>query len=328
LSQETLTKTLLPEEQPNIKHVIKTTERDLMLLKRKALTLTLILSLLVSALAGTLLIQNATRTFNVQAETANSDLIIEGDTNANVTIQSPENKTYKENNVTLAFTIESGVPPMEYFDGSLFGLFLRYGCALDYDTSGLVDLIWNSNLLDKFPNNPPLVLNGSENVYTGNATLTNLSQGAHTLTVWVRAEQFMLSYSWGVWAIFKTVSFNIDFTPPHISIVSPEPKVYNASDVPLDFTVNETASQITYSLDGQENITAAGNMTLPQLSNGAHNVTVYAADEAGNMGASETATFIVAKPEPFSLVPVAVASVTVVAVVIAGLLFYFKKRKH
>jgi hypothetical protein len=57
-------------------------------------------------------------------------------------------------------------------------------------------------------------------------------------------------------------------------------------------------------------------------------VTVYAADEAGNMGASETATFIVAKSEPFSLVPVAVASVTVVAVVIAGLLFYFKKRKH
>jgi hypothetical protein len=296
-------------------------------MKRKASALTFILSLLVSVLAGTLLIQNATRTFNVQAETANSDLIIEGDTNANVTIQSPENKAYNENNVTLAVTVESGVPPMEYFDGSLFGLFLRYGCALDYDTSDLVDLIWNSNLLDKFPNNPPLVLNGSENVYTGNATLTNLSQGAHTLTVWVRAEQFMLSYSWGVWAIFKTVTFNIDFTPPHISILSPENKAYNTSDVPLDLTVNETASQITYSLDGQENVTAAGNMTLTQLSNGAHNVTVYAADEAGNMGASETATFTVAVPEPFPVVPVVTISV-IVAVVTVGILVYFKKRKH
>jgi hypothetical protein len=296
-------------------------------MKRKASALTFILSLLVSVLAGTLLIQNATRTFNVQAETANSDLIIEGDTNANVTIQSPENKAYNENNVTLAVTVESGVPPMEYFDGSLFGLFLRYGCALDYDTSDLVDLIWNSNLLDKFPNNPPLVLNGSENVYTGNATLTNLSQGAHTLTVWVRAEQFMLSYSWGVWAIFKTVTFNIDFTPPHISILSPENKAYNTSDVPLDLTVNETASQITYSLDGQENVTAAGNMTLTQLSNGAHNVTVYAADEAGNIGASETATFTVAVPEPFSVVLV-VASVITVAVIGVGLLFYFKKRRR
>ena len=296
-------------------------------MKRKASALTFILSLLVSVLAGTLLIQNGARTFIVQAETANSDLIIEGDTNANVTIQSPENKAYNENNVTLAVTVESGVPPMEYFDGSLFGLFLRYGCALDYDTSDLVDLIWNSNLLDKFPNNPPLVLNGSENVYTGNATLTNLSQGAHTLTVWVRAEQFMLSYSWGVWAIFKTVTFNIDFTPPHISILSPENKAYNTSDVPLDLTVNETASQITYSLDGQENVTAAGNMTLTQLSNGAHNVTVYAADEAGNIGASETATFTVAVTEPFPTVPVAAASVAVVAVVGVVLLVYFKKRK-
>jgi hypothetical protein len=296
-------------------------------MKRKASALTFILSLLVSVLAGTLPIQNATRTLIVQAETANSDLIIEGDTNANVTIQSPENKAYNENNVTLAVTVESGVPPMEYFDGSLFGLFLRYGCALDYDTSDLVDLIWNSNLLDKFPNNPPLVLNGSENVYTGNATLTNLSQGAHTLTVWVRAEQFMLSYSWGVWAIFKTVTFNIDFTPPHISILSPENKAYNTSDVPLDFTVNEAVVHISYSLDGQENVTAAGNMTLTRLSNGAHNVTVYAADEAGNMGASETATFTVAVPEPFPVVPVVTISV-IVAVVTVGILVYFKKRKH
>jgi hypothetical protein len=296
-------------------------------MKRKASALTFILSLLVSVLAGTLLIQNATRTFSVQAETANSDLIIEGDTNANVTIQSPENKAYNENNVTLAVTVESGVPPMEYFDGSLFGLFLRYGCALDYDTSDLVDLIWNSNLLDKFPNNPPLVLNGSENVYTGNATLTNLSQGAHTLTVWVRAEQFMLSYSWGVWAIFKTVTFNIDFTPPHISILSPENKAYNTSDVPLDLTVNETASQITYSLDGQENITAAGNMTLTQLSNGAHNVTVYATDNVGNIG-SQTVFFVImepSKPFPTTLV---VASAIIVAVFSVGLLAYFKKRKR
>jgi hypothetical protein len=97
--------------------------------------------------------------------------------------------------------------------------------------------------------------------------------------------------------------------------------------VPLDFTVNETASQITYSLDGQENVTAAGNMTLTQLSNGAHNVTVYAADEAGNMGASETATFTVAVPEPFPTVPVAAASVAAVAVVGVVLLVYFKKRK-
>jgi hypothetical protein len=300
-----------------------------MLLKRKALTLTVILSLLVSALAGTLLIQNATRTFNVQAETSNSNTISEGSPSGNITIQSPENKTYNENNVTLAFTIESGAQPVEYFNGTLFSLYLRHGEALDYDTSKLINLMWHTNLLDEFPFWPFLTLsNLGNNLYVGNTTLTNLSQGSHNITIWIRAEKNYLSYGVRVGYVLTTVSFNIDSTPPHVTILSPEPKVYNASDVPLDFTVNETASQITYSLDGQKNITAAGNMTLPQLSNGAHNVTVYAADEAGNMGASETATFIVAKPEPFSLVPVAVASVTVVAVVIAGLLFYFKKRKH
>jgi hypothetical protein len=300
-----------------------------MLLKRKALTLTVILSLLVSALAGTLLIQNAARTFIVQAETSNSNTISEGSPSGNITIQSPENKTYNENNVTLAFTIESGAQPVEYFNGTLFSLYLRHGEALDYDTSKLINLMWHTNLLDEFPFWPFLTLsNLGNNLYVGNTTLTNLSQGSHNITIWIRAEKSYLSYGVRVGYVLTTVSFNIDSTPPHVTILSPEPKAYNTSDVPLDFTVNETASQITYSLDGQKNITAAGNMTLPQLSNGAHNVTVYAADEAGNMGASETATFIVAKPEPFSLVPVAVASVTVVAVVIAGLLFYFKKRKH
>jgi len=36
LFQETLIKTLLPEEQPDIKQEIRITGRDLMLLKRKA----------------------------------------------------------------------------------------------------------------------------------------------------------------------------------------------------------------------------------------------------------------------------------------------------
>jgi hypothetical protein len=299
-----------------------------MLLKRKALALPLILSLLVSVLAGTLLIQNGPGTLIVQAETSNSNTISEGSPSGNITIQSPENKTYNENNVTLAFTIESGAQPVEYFNGTLFSLYLRHGEALDYGTSELIDLMWHTNLLDEFPFWPFLTLsNLGNNLYVGNTTLTNLSQGPHNITIWIRAEKNYLSYGVRVGYVLTTVSFNIDSIPPHVTILSPEPKVYNASDVPLDFTVNETASQITYSLDGQENVTAAGNMTLTRLSNGAHNVTVYAADEAGNLGASETATFIVAKPEPFPLVPVAAASVAAIAAVSVGLLVYFKKSK-
>jgi hypothetical protein len=58
---------------------------------------------------------------------------------------------------------------------------------------------------------------------------------------------------------------------------------------------------------------------------GVHNVTVYAWDTAGNVGASETITFTVT---PFPTAPVVAASVASIAVVTAGLLVYFKKRKH
>ena len=48
------------------------------------------------------------------------------------------------------------------------------------------------------------------------------------------------------------------------------------------------------------------------------------------MGATENVNFTVAKPEPesFPVVPVAAASVTVVALVVVGLLVYHKKHKH
>jgi hypothetical protein len=136
-----------------------------------------------------------------------------------------------------------------------------------------------------------------------------------------------LSYDLVSAYVYSNVTFNIDSIPPNISILSPENKAYNTSDVPLDFTVNETASQITYSLDEQENVTATGNMTLTQLSNGAHNVTVYATDEAGNIGASPTVTFTIAKPEPFPTTLVVTASGVAVAIVGLGFLFYFKRSR-
>lgn len=200
---------------------------------------------------------------------------------------------------------------MEYFSGRLFDLFLRHGCALDYDTSKLVNLIVNTNLLDEFPDNPSVALsNLGNNLYGGNATLNDLSQGPRNITVWVRAEQDYLSYGVPVGSVFTTVSFNIDSIPPNITILSPETKTYNTSEVPLEFTVNKTFSQISYSLDGHENITATGNMTLTRLSDGAHNLTVYATDEAGNVGVSEKITFNIAKEsEPFPTITVVVVTV-------------------
>jgi predicted membrane-bound mannosyltransferase len=81
-----------------------------------------------------------------------------------------------------------------------------------------------------------------------------------------------------------------------------------------------------YSLDSQPKVQITGNTTLTGLSNGAHNLTVYAQDVAGNMGVSETVYFRV--EIPFPITPVAVASAATVAVVGAVLAFYFKKRKY
>ena len=57
-------------------------------------------------------------------------------------------------------------------------------------------------------------------------------------------------------------------------------------------------------------------------------MTVYSSDSAGNVGASETVTFTVAKSEPFPTTLATASIVVVVAVVGAGLIVYFKKRKR
>ena len=98
--------------------------------------------------------------------------------------------------------------------------------------------------------------------------------------------------------------------------------------------MDENASWIGYSSDNQANVTINGDAVLRDLSYGIHNVTVYANDTAGNLGASETLTFTVDKPEVVQhdavdsadLFPiVAIVSIATVATVSVGLLVYFTK---
>ena len=116
-------------------------------------------------------------------------------------------------------------------------------------------------------------------------------------------------------------------TPPKIALLSPVNQVFNESTIPLIFTVDKQVNWMGYSLDCQDNITVAGNATLSELTNGVHNITVYAEDTFGNEGASETIIFNIDVPEPFPTTLV-LASVITVAVVSIGLLVYFKKRKR
>jgi hypothetical protein len=121
--------------------------------------------------------------------------------------------------------------------------------------------------------------------------------------------------------------FGYGTVPPLISVVSPENRNYTSSHVSLAFIVNKPALWMGYSLDGKDNVTLAGNTTIAGLTNGVHNVTVYARDEFENTGASETIIFTVAEPEPFPTMLFATASGVAVAIIGIGLLVYFKKRQ-
>jgi hypothetical protein len=127
--------------------------------------------------------------------------------------------------------------------------------------------------------------------------------------------------------------FGYGTVPPVVSAVSPENKTYTSSNVSLVFTVNKPALWMGYSLDGQDNVTITGNITLSGLANGSHNVTVYAKGEFENTGFSATVTFTVAKETEAFPIRLAVAAVIVVAALLlvvavgVGLSVYLRKRK-
>lgn len=155
--------------------------------------------------------------------------------------------------------------------------------------------------------------------------VTDIPEGNHTITV--HAEEYGYYESGVGFHItgFSNVNFTVDTVPPNVLVLSIENKIYDAPDLPLNFTVSEPTSKMSYVLDGQDDVTVDGNTTLTGLTEGEHTITVYVWDAAGNVGASETLTFTV---ESFPAVPVAVASLGSIAVVGVGLLVYFKKRKH
>jgi hypothetical protein len=166
--------------------------------------------------------------------------------------------------------------------------------------------------------------------------LSGVPSGNHSIVVHAEGggayppkemRQYIFSI-YGSSSVFFTTGIPVDTTPPEVAVMPIENRTGNTTDAPLNFTVNEPTSKITYSLDRQENVTIAGNTTLTNLPYGEHNITVFATDEVGNTGVSETVIFTVEElPEPFPTM-IVIAPVGSIAFVGGGLLFYFKKRKH
>ena len=124
-------------------------------------------------------------------------------------------------------------------------------------------------------------------------------------------------------------------SPFGVSIISPENKSYNPGSITLSYTVTETGSSISYSLDGQANVTISGSTTLPNMSEGTHNVKVYAKNTDGTEK-SDTVTFTISKESesptdnegteelPITLIA---ALILLVAAIAVALLYFLKLKK-
>ena len=200
-----------------------------------------------------------------------------------ITINLPlDNETYPSNNVPLEFTITR--PHMWLTNWTVSGKVFK-------NQLSLVSIVIDGKLYIKLRAYDDLP---SPFSYCYN--LTNLEDGTHNLTIMAHCEGWDLEMH-NLWqkpltyaASSDLIVFTVDATSPFVSVLSPENDSYeltaNLLDVALNFTVNEPVSRLTYSLDGQENVTIAGNTTLVNLRYGEHTVTVYATDNVGNTGAS------------------------------------------
>jgi hypothetical protein len=311
--------------------------------KKRALTAAFISVLLLSTVAGAQFLSlgraNPYRYAEEQGEVSPQYDIKPPE----ISIFSPKNNSaYVSNNISLAFNVSVVIPTLPELFYYYLGLSEVY-----YKTSWLSN---NTYLdLEAIKNFIPLEIRTFSNdsyaqwktywAYSGYKLIPNFSinvtgvpEGAHYLEVFAVLRGSRETYQSGMtihYGRYSLVSSSmVKFTIDKISILSPHHKTYNASDIPLFFKVHKSFTQISYSLDGQDNVMVDGNITLTGLSDGEHNVTVYATDEAGNTGASETMYFNVDTPEPFPTATAATAAGASVSIISVGLLVYFKKRKH
>lgn len=284
-------------------------------MRKTAATITLIMTLIITAAAGTQFI-NLVNANPIVSKRVPTPI---GTKQPTISIFSLKNDSaYASNNVSLIFNVS--IAESKY---------------TNLITSVYYKVDWHEGEIYVYSLNVSAPVSEQNHIkeYSCNRTLIGIPEGNHSVSISVIANGGY--YEGGYYYYFynfgsSLVNFIVDTTLPIVSSVSVENKTYDTSNVPLNFIVNESASQFSYILNGQENTIINGNTTLTGLSNGFHNITVYACDMAGNIGTSETIIFAVAKPESlesFPVVPIATASAVVAVAVGAGLLVYFKKHR-
>ncbi len=116
--------------------------------------------------------------------------------------------------------------------------------------------------------------------------LGTFSDGQHNITVYVNDSADNLNSN--------TIYFTVDTTAPTVTVHSPGNSTTNDTTPLLNVTFSEQINYTWYNVNGATNTTPVGGVTnltvtLSTLSDGQHNVTVYANDSVGNLN---TTTFI------------------------------------
>ena len=262
-----------------------------------------------------------------------------------ITVYSPLNMTYDSRYLFLNLTLQSA-GQMGYIDSNI-----HMSYSVDGEFNGSVPLVISNPGLHVVTNAAAFV------------SLPKLSEGSHVLTLYLLGhnqkslEPKYLSYVDTVYFSVAVGATDVpppgwvapevtpqdqqpeDLTPPRVVVLSPtmnesfEASNLTSLEVSLNYTVDEEASQLSFSLDGQANATIAGNYTFRGLPAGLHNLTVYAWDSAGNVGASDTVSFMIAveeapesQSEPSLLLPVAASAASLAAVAVAGWVYTKKQR--
>jgi len=272
-------------------------------MSKTALVLALAIAVIFSMVAGAQL-----------SSLAKANIMI-GFVRPNITILSPFDGTYNINNLSLSVNF-TAITTGLYDGGPRYENTRMFTYTLDGKESH------NITITRQYIGRNP----GSDVFFEGEESLNDLNEGLHNLTV---RGVFLYSYYthpdlYNITAESEsTVFFRVDTVPQNITILKPENTTYTPSEVPLLCFLDEPALWVGYSLDGQENVTVTGNVTLPDVSLGQHNLTVFASDAFGNYANSKTINFNVTAPFPTLLV----ATASIIGVVIAVFLL-MKKHKH
>ena len=164
---------------------------------------------------------------------------------------------------------------------------------------------------------------GTSTEYHAYAVLDNIESGSHTLLIY-SVDDVGNHLSASIEFAYKTYD-----VPPQVTVFSPLNMTYsNTTELPLNFVADEFVVG-TYSLDIRGSSRISENTTLTGLTNGMHILMVSVYTKIGVY--SQTTYFLIdgnTESQGFDSKMLLIVIGSSVAAAIAGLLFYFRRRKR